>query len=114
MPDPLYTSDLAAGLAPGLLERFTRYVRVDTQAARERTSSPSSPGQIELGRILVEDLHGAGLTDARQDEHGYVFATLPATVAGAPVIGLIAHMDVSPTPPPQASSRSFIAPTPAG
>ncbi|HET9103847.1 MAG TPA: peptidase T [Solirubrobacteraceae bacterium] len=99
MPDPLFTSELAAALAPGLLERFDRYVRVDTQAVRERTHSPSSTGQIELGRVLVQDLHAAGLRDAAQDEHGYVFATLPATVPDAPVIGLIAHMDVSPDAP---------------
>ena len=96
---PLYTSELARALAPGLLERFERYVRIDTQAARERTASPSSPGQLELGRVLVSDLHAAGLHDAAIDDNGYVTATLPATGADAPVIGLIAHMDTSPDAP---------------
>ena len=99
MTDDLYTSELARSLAPGLLERFERYVRVDTQATRDRTQSPSSPGQLELGRILVDDLRAAGLQDASLDENGYVTATLPATGGDAPVIGLIAHMDTSPDAP---------------
>jgi len=94
-----YTSELARALAPGLLERFERYVRIDTQAARERTRSPSSPGQLELGRVLVGDLQAAGLSDAALDDNGYVTATLAATGAEAPVIGLIAHMDTSPDAP---------------
>ena len=99
MTDGLYTSELARSLAPGLLERFERYVRIDTQATRDRTRSPSSPGQLELGRILVDDLRAAGLPDAILDENGYVTATLPATGSDAPVIGLIAHMDTSPDAP---------------
>ena len=94
-----YTSELARALAPGLLARFERYVRIDTQAARERTGSPSSPGQLELGRVLVGDLQSAGLSDAALDDNGYVTATLAANGADAPVIGLIAHMDTSPDAP---------------
>jgi len=96
---PPATSDLAAELAPGLLDRFVRYARIDTQAARSRTQSPSTPGQLELGRVLVEELREAGLQDAAQDDNGYVTATLPANVDGAPVIGLIAHVDTSPDAP---------------
>ena len=51
-----YTSPLAEGLAGDLLERFLRYARVDTQSARDRTRSPSTPGQLELGRLLVDEL----------------------------------------------------------
>src|SRR3954452_23030806 len=91
-----YTSDLAEALAPDLLDRFLRYVRIDTQSARERTRSPSTPGQLDLARLLVEELREAGLTDAALDDHGYVTATL----AGAgPVVGLIAHVDTSPDAP---------------
>ena len=72
-----YTSSLAESLAPDVLERFQRYVRVDTQSRRERDGSPSTPGQLDLGRLLVEELHAAGLADAALDENGYVFATLP-------------------------------------
>jgi tripeptide aminopeptidase len=93
-----FTTPLAETLAPDVLERFLRYVRVDTQAMRDRTSSPSSPGQLELGRMLVGELRSIGLDDAEQDEHGYVFATLGGR-DGAPTIGLLAHMDVSPDAP---------------
>jgi tripeptide aminopeptidase len=92
-----FTSPLAEALAPELLERFLRYVRVDTQSMRDRTQSPSTPGQLDLSRILVEELKAAGLEDAELDENGYVMATLPSTLDGdAPTIGLIAHVDTSP------------------
>ena len=100
---PPFTSSLAESLAPELLRRFSEYVRVDTQSARERTTSPSTPGQLELARLLVSDLHDAGLADATLDDNGYVTASLgPSAAAGdgeAPVIGLIAHMDTSPDAP---------------
>jgi tripeptide aminopeptidase len=92
-------SDLADTLAPDVLERFLRYVRIDTQARRDRERSPSSPGQLELGRLLVGELRAAGLADAALDEHGYVMATLPGNAEGAPIVGLIAHMDTSPDAP---------------
>jgi tripeptide aminopeptidase len=98
MPSP-YSSPLAEELAPGLLQRFERYVRIDSQAGRHRTQSPSTPGQLEVGQVLVDELLAAGLEDAMLDENGYVVATLPATVPDAPVIGLIAHVDTSPDAP---------------
>jgi tripeptide aminopeptidase len=80
-----------------LLERFCRYVRIDTQADERATTYPSSPGQLELGRLLVRELRALGLADAAADEHGIVLATLPATRPGpAPVIAWIAHLDTSP------------------
>jgi tripeptide aminopeptidase len=94
-----FSSPLAQELAPGLLERFERYVRIESTAARARTQSPSTAGQLELGRLLVDELCAAGLKDAAQDANGYVTATLTATVGGAPVIGLIAHLDTSPDAP---------------
>jgi tripeptide aminopeptidase len=96
MPDSLFTSSLAEQLAPDLLERFLRYVRIDTQSHRNGSGSPSTPGQLELGRLLVAELHEIGLADAVLDDNGYVTATLPATVDGSPTIGLIAHVDTSP------------------
>jgi tripeptide aminopeptidase len=93
-----YTSPLAESLAPDLLERFQRYVRVDTQSRRDREGSPSTPGQLDLGRMLVDELHTIGILHAALDEHGYVYATLEGP-EGAPVIGLLAHMDVSPDAP---------------
>jgi tripeptide aminopeptidase len=100
-----YTSELAAELAPGLVRRFERYVRIDTQSKRDRTGSPSTPGQLELGRVLVEELGEAGLTDAVLDDNGYVTASLAGNGNGdgdgrqGPVIGLVAHMDTSPDAP---------------
>jgi tripeptide aminopeptidase len=92
-----FTSPLAEALAPELLDRFLRYVRVDTQSERDRTQSPSTPGQLDLSRMLVAELKEAGLEDAELDDNGYVMATLPSTVNGdAPTIGLIAHVDTSP------------------
>lgn len=96
-----YTSELAAALADDLLQRFERYVRIDTQSTREdeRTQSPSTPGQLDLGRVLVDELNHAGLIDAALDANGYVTATLPATNGNGTVIGLVAHMDTSPDAP---------------
>jgi tripeptide aminopeptidase len=95
-----FTSALAEELAPEVLDRFLRYVRVDTRSHRDRERSPSTPGQLELARMLVDELAAAGLTDAELDDNGYVMATLPATIDGdAPVIGFIAHLDTSPEEP---------------
>jgi tripeptide aminopeptidase len=99
MPSAPYSSLLAQELAPSLLERFTRYVRIDTQARRDRSGSPSTPGQLELARLLVEELRAAGLADAELDDNGYVMATLPGSAGDGPVIGLIAHLDTSPDAP---------------
>ena len=80
-----------------LLDRFCRYVRIDTQADESSKSYPSSPGQLELGKLLVQELLAMGIHDAEQDEHGIVLATLPATQSeAAPVIAWIAHVDTSP------------------
>jgi tripeptide aminopeptidase len=94
-----YTSSLAEAVAGDLIDRFTRYVQIDTQSKVDRERSPSTPGQLDLSRLLVEELRAIGLADAELDEHGYVYATLPATVPGTPVIGLIAHVDTSPDAP---------------
>src|SRR5215470_131276 len=80
-----------------LLDRFCRYVKVDTQADETATTYPSSPGQLVLGKMLAEELRAIGLRDAEQDAHGIVMATIPATVNGpAPTIAWIAHVDTSP------------------
>jgi len=98
VPAP-YSSPLAQDLAEDLLARFLRYVRIDTQSKPDRERSPSTPGQLELARLLAGELEAIGLADAELDEHGYVYATLPATVPDTPVVGLIAHMDTSPDAP---------------
>jgi tripeptide aminopeptidase len=93
-----YASPLAEELAADVLDRFLRYVRIDTQAAEGSTTYPSSERQLELSRLLVSELRGLGLEDAELTEHGYVFATLPGTV-DRPVVGLIAHVDTTPEVP---------------
>jgi len=80
-----------------LLDRFCRYVRIDTQSDESATTYPSSTGQLELGRLLTDELQEMGLADAVQDSHGIVMATLPSTVShAAPVMAWNAHVDTSP------------------
>lgn len=79
-----------------LLDRFCRYVKVETTAVEQTDKYPSSPGQLELGRMLVGELHALGVSDAAQDEHGIVLGTIPATVKSAPAIAWFAHLDTSP------------------
>jgi tripeptide aminopeptidase len=80
-----------------LLDRFLRYVQIDTQADEASATYPSTRGQLELGRALKDELLALGVRDAHQDEHGIVLATLPATHSKAcPVIAWIAHVDTSP------------------
>src|ERR1035437_5673420 len=91
-----FTSTLAEELAEDVLSRLCRYARIDTQSSRDRTASPSTPGQLDLARLLVTELEEIGLEDVTLDENGYVTATLAATVDGTPTIGLLAHLDTSP------------------
>ena len=79
-----------------LLDRFLRYVRIDTKADDTTTAYPSSPGQLVLGKLLRDELLAIGLTDACQDEHGLVFATVPGNVPGAHTIAFNSHIDTNP------------------
>jgi tripeptide aminopeptidase len=90
---PRFTSPLAEQLADDVLDRFVRYARVDTKSTAPRETCPSTPGQLDLARMLRDELEQIGLTDAELDDNGYVFATLPGE---GPVIGLLAHVDTSP------------------
>jgi tripeptide aminopeptidase len=91
-----FASELAAGLAEDALERFLRYVRIDTQAAYGSDTYPSTAKQLELSRLLADELRELGLDHVELSEHGYVFATLPGTADGAPTVGLMAHVDTTP------------------
>ena len=82
-----------------LLDRFCRYVKVETSAVEGSDTYPSSPGQLDLGRMLADELRALELSDVSMDEYGIVMATIPATVSGAPTIAWLAHMDVSPEAP---------------
>jgi tripeptide aminopeptidase len=87
---------LVAQLAEDAAERFLRYVRFDTQSDEESDTYPSTEGQLLLLRVLRDELEQAGLADAAIDEHGYVTATLPATVENeVPTIALFAHVDTA-------------------
>jgi tripeptide aminopeptidase len=90
-----FVSPLAAELADDVLERFLRYVRIDTQSSYSSDTYPSTLKQLDLSRLLVEELREIGLGDAELSEGFSVFASLPGTV-DAPVVGLIAHVDTTP------------------
>ena len=80
-----------------LVERFLKYVSFDTQSSEETEVTPSTPGQMVFAKYLKEELESLGLEDITLDEHGYLFATLPANIdKPVPTIGFIAHMDTSP------------------
>ena len=78
-----------------VVERFLKYVSFDTQSDEFSETCPSTDKQKALGAALVEEMKAMGIEDARMDEHGYVYGTVPGDPS-LPTIGLIAHMDTSP------------------
>jgi len=97
------TFKLEATEKQALLERFLRYVQIDTQSDESSTSSPSTEKQKDLGRVLVQELHALGCTDAAMDAWGYVTATVPGNLppihAQVPTVGFLAHLDTYPDTP---------------
>jgi tripeptide aminopeptidase len=84
-----------------VLDRFLRYVRIDTQSQEDVEAYPSTPKQLDLLKLLADELKALGVADAAIDQYGYVTGTIPATLppdqaAKVPVIGFIAHVDTSP------------------
>lgn len=84
-----------------LLERFLRYVQIDTTANADSSEYPSSPGQITLGKMLAEELRGMGASEVEQDAYGLVWGTIPANVPhgtnhSVPTVLFNAHLDTSP------------------
>ena len=94
-PRAEFVTPLAAELAADVLDRFLRYARIDTQSAYGVDASPSTENQLDLSRLLREELEQIELDDVRLDKHGYVYGSLPGKES-APAIGLIAHVDTSP------------------
>ena len=89
-----YLSELARELAADALERFLRYVQIDTCSDPKSTAYPSTEKQLDLLRLLADECREAGLADVLLDEHGYVTASVPATVDRAvPTLGFAAHVD---------------------
>ena len=80
-----------------VLDRFLRYVRVDTRSKEDSESYPSTAKQLDLLKLLAKELKELGVPQVNMDEYGYVMATIPSNVKkSVPVIGLIAHVDTSP------------------
>lgn len=87
--------------APRLLERFLRYVQIDTTADADNVEYPSSPGQIALGKLLTDELRAMGASAVEHDVHGLVWGTIPANVpqgvgSDVPTVLFNAHLDTSP------------------
>jgi len=79
-----------------LIERLTTYAKIDTQSNDQNDHTPSTPGQMELANLLVEELKKIGMCDVTIDNHGYVMATLSAnTDKQVPTIGFLAHVDTA-------------------
>lgn len=79
-----------------IIKRFTTYVKVDTQSNEDSETTPSTPGQLELANLLVNELNEIGMQEVTIDNNGYVFATLPSnTDKDVPTIGFLAHLDTA-------------------
>ncbi len=79
-----------------VIDRLIRYAQIDTQSDETSNTCPSTPGQLTLGRLLVDELKEIGMEDVTMDENGYVMATLPAnTDKDIPTIGFLAHVDTA-------------------
>src|SRR5437868_290067 len=81
------------------VDRFLRYVRIDTQSEEDQSTTPSTSKQWTLANLLVSELQQLGVTDVRVSEFCMVYGTIPANVSAAirvPVVGFISHIDTSP------------------
>ncbi len=81
---------------PTLLERFIKYTKIDTQSSEENDSYPSTPKQLNLSNLLIEELKDLGMEDVSLIKEAYVLGTLKGNVPNTPTIALIAHVDTSP------------------
>ena len=84
------------------VERLISYLKIDTESVPDRDVIPSSQKQFDLARLLEKELKEMGVSDVRLDEHCYVYARIPSNLSGeekekTPALGLIAHMDTSPS-----------------
>jgi len=83
-----------------VLEKFLRYVKIDTQSDESCDETPSTRKQFDLANLLVDELKALGIEDVVLDEHCYLFATIPSNLPKdhppVPQIGLLAHLDTSP------------------
>jgi tripeptide aminopeptidase len=92
-----------------ILDRFLRYISIDTQSDENSETTPSTEKQFNLAKVLVEEMTEMGLHDISLDENGYIMGTLPSnTDKKVPVIGFVSHMDTSPDMPGDASTACLI------
>src|SRR5271154_7612602 len=91
------TASVPLNFTHTVTERFLRYVVIDPQSDPASPTCPSTEKQKDLGRLLVRELRAISVADAHLDQHGYVYATIPAnTDKNVPVICFCSHMDTSP------------------
>lgn len=88
----------APQLPDTVVDRFLRYVQIDTQSDPQSSTNPSTEKQKDLSRLLVQELHGMGIADAELDAWGYIYATIPANTdkPNVPTLCFCAHVDTSP------------------
>ncbi len=80
-----------------VIERFKRYIAINSKSNENSNTCPSTPGQLKLGNLLIKELKGLGLKDVKQDKNGYIYATLKSNIdKNVPTIGFISHLDTSP------------------
>ncbi len=92
-----------------LLERFLRYIAIDTSSDPESSSQPSTARQLDLSRLLIKELKEAGVENVAMDEHGYVMASIPSNInKDVPAIGFIAHVDSAPDAPGKVTNAQII------
>ena len=77
-----------------LLQRFLQYVKIDTTAVDESGNYPSSPGQMEIGKLLTQQMLDMGIADAHQDKWGIVYGTVPGNVESVPVVAFLSLIHI--------------------
>lgn len=90
-----------------IVDRFFRYISIDTQSDEDSTSSPSTAKQFRLARLLAEEMHEIGVSNVHLDDHHcYVYGEIPSNIedADVPAVGFISHMDTAPRTPGDASN----------
>ena len=90
----------------GIVERFMRYISIDTQSDEDSLTSPSTAKQFRLARLLAEEMIELGVSNVRlDDQHCYVYGEIPSNIdADIPALGFISHMDTSPSAPGDAGN----------
>ena len=93
-----------------IVDRFMRYISIDTQSDPDSESVPSTSKQFRLAKLLAEEMTGMGVSDVRYDEeHCYVYGEIPASCGGdIPSVAFIAHMDTAPDAPGDASGARIV------